>query len=289
LKPESGAEVHRRAGFSLVEITVALALTLIVTGAAYRLILASQRLSRAQASQLGLQTNARTASIAVLNELRELGTVTAGSSDQNDVLGITVSGITYRAARGIGFLCQPPSANRIRIARGTFSGYRDPQSTRDVAYVFLDGSPDTEADDSWLGFPIVDVATGIVCPGTSSAGLTLTTSGALPPDVPAGTPVRIYEVMELRSYQSEGKWWLGARAVGTGEAIQPMAGPLADRDGFRLEYSNAAGVQTADPTAIKSVKITVNALGEDSVSAWSGARIEEELVTAVTLRNGFRR
>jgi type II secretory pathway pseudopilin PulG len=289
LKPESSADVHRREGFSLVEITVAMALTLIVTGAVYRLLFASQRLSRAQLSQLSLQTNVRSGSIAVLNELRELGTVTAGSADQNDVLGITASGITYRAARGLGFLCQPPSANRLQIARGSFSGYRDPQPTRDVAYVFLDGTPDTEADDSWLALPVVDVATGTACPGSIGAGLTLTTSGTLPPDVPAGTPIRIYEVMELRSYQSEGRSWLGARSVGTGENIQPVSGPLDDGDGFRLEYLDAAGVPTADPTAIKSIRIAVHAIGEDSLSPWSGARVEEELVSAVTLRNGFRR
>lgn len=289
MKPESSVEVNRREGFTLVEITVALALTLIVTGAVYRLLLATQRLSRAQASQLSLQTNVRTGSIAALNELRDLGTVPAGSVDQNDVLDIAASGITYRAARGIGFLCQPPSANRIRIARGSFSGYRDPQPTRDLAYVFLDGSPDTEADDSWVGLPIVDVATAAACPGTTGAGLTLTTSGSLPPDVPRGTPLRIYEVMELRSYQSEGRWWLGARSVGAGEAIQPMAGPLADRDGLRLEYLNAAGAQTTDPTAIKSIRIAVHAIGEDSLSTGSGARVEEELVTGVTLRNAFRR
>lgn len=289
MKPESSAEVHRRQGFSLVEIMVAMALTSIVTGAVYRLLLASQRFSRAQLSQLSLQTNVRSGSIAALNEFRELGTVTAGSADQNDILGVTASGITYRAARGLGFLCQPPNANRLQIARGSFSGYRDPQATRDVAYVFLDGAPDTEADDSWLGLPVVDVATGATCPGSMGAGLTLTTSGAVPPDLPAGTPIRIYEVMELRSYQSEGRSWLGARSAGTGENIQPVSGPLADPDGFRLEYLDAAGVQTSDLTAIKGIRIAVHAIGEDSLSPLSGARVEEELVSAVTLRNGFRR
>ena len=248
-----------------------MALTLIVTGAVYRLLLASQRLSRAQLSQLSLQTNARSGSIAVLNELRELGTVTAGSTDQNDILGVTASGITYRAARGLGFLCQPPNANRLQIARGSFSGYRDPQAARDVAYVFLDGVPDTEADDSWLGLPVVDVATGTACPGSMVPGLTLTTSGTLPPDLPAGTPIRIYEAMELRSYQSEGRSWLGVRSVGTGENIQPVAGPLAAGDGFRLEYLDAAGVQTSDLTAIKGIRIAVHAIGEDSLSPLSGS------------------
>jgi prepilin-type N-terminal cleavage/methylation domain-containing protein len=289
LKPESGAEVRRREGFTLVEITVALALTLIVTGAVYRLLLASQRLARAQASQVSLQTNVRTGSIVALNELRELGTVTGGSPDQNDVISIGASRMTYRAARGIGFLCQPAGANRLRIARGGFSGYRDPQPTRDMAYFFSEGNPDTDADDSWLAFAISDVATGSACPGTMGPGITLTTSGTPPPDAPPGTPVRIYEMMELRSYQSEGRWWLGARSIGAGEAIQPVAGPLAEPDGLRLEYLNAAGAQTTDPTAVKGIRIMVRAIGEDSVNPWSGARMEEELVTGVTLRNGLRR
>jgi prepilin-type N-terminal cleavage/methylation domain-containing protein len=282
--------VPRREGFTLVEITVALALTLIVTGAVYRLLFASQRLSRAQAAQLSLQTNVRTGSIVAASELRALGAVPGGSPAQNDIISIGSSGMTYRAARGMGFLCQPPAAiNQFRIARSSFSGYRDPQPARDVAYVFSEGSPNTDVDDSWLALPISEVVTGSACPGAMGAGITLSTSAAAPTDAPAGTPVRVYEVMELRSYLSEGRWWLGARSVGAGEVIQPIAGPLADRDGFHLEYRDLAGAETTEPTAIRSIRIRIHTVAEDSLSSWNGSRMEEELTTGVTLRNGPRR
>ncbi len=116
-----------RRGFTLAEIMIALTIMLIVMGAVYRLMLSSQRLSRVQAERVSLQSNVRVGSLAVLNDLRELNTVTGASADQNDILAIAADDITYRAMRGIGFICQAPTATAIRISRATFSAYRDPR------------------------------------------------------------------------------------------------------------------------------------------------------------------
>jgi hypothetical protein len=104
--------------------------------------------------------------------------------------------------------------------------------------------------------------------------------------VGVGTPVRIYEIMELRAYQSGGQWWLGARSVSSGEAIQPLAGPLAGRDGFRLEYLNQFGAATNDPTAVSGIRIVVRGSGEDLPASGGSAPPQEELITQVALRNG---
>ena len=280
----------RRCGFTLVEIVVALALALIVIGAIHRLLVATQRLSRAQAAQMDLQSNVRASALVIANELRELNGVDMGSADQTDVLSITGSGMMYRAARGIGFLCEAPVAGRLRIARNSFSGYRDPQPSRDGAYLYVGEIPDAGVADSWIPLPIAGVATNTSCPGMGGPAISITTSSsAAIAGVPVGTPLRIYETMELRLYQSEGQWWLGARSVGAGEAIQPVAGPFAGSDGLRLEYLNRAGVPTADPAAIKSVIVTVHGITEEPVAAAGGKRLEEELLTQVTLRNAMRR
>jgi prepilin-type N-terminal cleavage/methylation domain-containing protein len=280
----------RRRGFTLVEIVVALALALIVIGAIHRLLVATQRLSRAQVAQMDLQSNVRASALVIANELRELNGVDMGSADQTDVLSITGSGMTYRAARGIGFLCEAPVAGRIRIARSSFSGYRDPQPFRDGAYLFVGGIPDAGVADSWLPLLIAGVATNTSCPGMGGSAISLTTSASEAiAGAPAGTPLRIYETMELRLYQSEGQWWLGARSVSAGEAIQPVAGPFAGSDGLRLEYLNRSGAPTADPAAIKSVIVTVRGITDEPVAAAGGARLEEELLTQVTLRNAMRR
>jgi prepilin-type N-terminal cleavage/methylation domain-containing protein len=268
--------VREEQGYTLVEIMLALVIMLVVAGALHNLLLSTQRLSRKQASQAELQANMRAGSIAVANELRELGTTPGGTGAQNDILRIAPAAVTYRAMRGMGFLCQTPTATELRIARQGFTGHRDPQPRRDTAYVFV--------AREWLPLAVTGVSTGSACPGTQGGGISLAI-----PNTPAvteletGTPVRITELMELRLYRSEGKSWLGARSVSAGEPIQPVIGPLADGNGFSLEYLNGAGAPTTDLTDIHSIRITLRA----TVEGPAMGSLEEQLSTAVTLRNGL--
>jgi prepilin-type N-terminal cleavage/methylation domain-containing protein len=281
-----------RRGFTLVEIMIAMTLMLIVGGAAFKLLVTTQRLSRSQAEQAALQSNVRMGSLVVLNDLRELGTVSGGGADKNDILTIAASDITYRAMRGLGFICQAPTATQIRITRSGFSGFRDPQAGRDGLYVFIDGDPDSEADDAWLPVAIADVSTATACPGAMGAGITLTTPNtASLVGLSVGTPVHVYEVMELKLHQADGKSWLGARSISAGEAIQPVLGPLVDGNGFQLEYLDAGGAITADRTAIKSIRITIRGISDGAVNVGiegSPTYVQDSLVTQVTLRNAFR-
>lgn len=282
----------QRRGFTLAEILVALTLMLIVSGAVYKLLVTTQRVSRDQAQRVNLQSNVRISSLAVLNDLREIGTFSGGTGDRNDILSIAPSTISYRAMRGAGFVCETPTATQVRISRNTFSGYRDPQPGRDAFYVFLDGDPDTDVDDAWLPVAIAAVSTTTACPGALGSGITLTTPNTpVLAALPAGTPIRVYEVMELTLHQADGKSWLGARSVSGGEAVQPVLGPLAEENGLEFEYLNAAGAATADITGIKSIRVTIRALSEGPVHAGLDGgltQIQEELITQVALRNAFR-
>jgi prepilin-type N-terminal cleavage/methylation domain-containing protein len=280
-----------RRGFTLVEIMIAMTLMLIVSGAAFKLLVTTQRLSRSQAERASLQSNVRMGSLVVLNDLRELSTFVGGAADRNDILDAQVSDITYRAMRGMGFICQASTATQIRVARSSFSGFRDPVAGRDGLYVFIDGDPDTEADDTWLPVAITGVATGTACPG-ALGDITLTTpntAGLVCLSV--GTPIRVYEVMELKLHQADGKSWLGARSISAGEAIQPVLGPLVDGNGFQMEYLDAAGAITANLTAIKSIRITIRGISDGAVNPGvegSPTYVQDSLVTQVALRNSFR-
>jgi prepilin-type N-terminal cleavage/methylation domain-containing protein len=281
-----------RRGFTLAEVMIAMTLMLIVSGAAYKLLITTQRLSRTQAERLSLQSNVRTGSLAVLNDLRDLNTVVAGTADKNDILSIAASDITYRATRGMGFICQAPTATQIRIARSTFFGYRDPQPGRDGVYFFVDGDPDTQLDDTWTSVAITAVSTATACPGALGSGITLTVPNT--PSlvgIPVGTPVRLFEVMELMLHQAGGKSWLGARSVSAGEVIQPVLGPLLDGNGLQLKYLDAAGAETADRTLIKSIQVTIRGISDGAVNEGVQGHLtqaQDSLVTQVTLRNAFR-
>jgi prepilin-type N-terminal cleavage/methylation domain-containing protein len=281
-----------RRGFTLVEIMVALTMMLIVTGSVYRLMLSTQRLSRGQAERVTVQSNIRSGSLMVLSDLRELNTVTGGPADQNDILAMAANDISYRAMRGMGIICQAPAATQVRISRSSFTGYRDPAAARDSFYVFLEGDPDTETDDAWLPVAITGVSSSTACPGAWGPGITLTTPNtAALVGLATGTPLRFFEVMQVKLHQADGKSWLGARSVSAGEAVQPVLGPLADVDGFLLSYFTAAGVATADPTAVKSIRVTLRGVSDNAVHQGiegDMAPLQEELVSQVSLRNALR-
>jgi hypothetical protein len=276
-----------RNGLTLVEIVVALTVTLMAAAAIYGLVTITQRVSQAQAERASLESNLRTGAWFGPAELHELSSLPSGTPAQNDLMAIGPTSITYRAMRGVGFLCQSPAtSSELRVSVGSYSAYRDPAAGRDSALVFLEGDSLTAADDSWLPAAITDVAVGSSCAGGS--GIRLTTDAhpeflGLQPN----TPIRIYEVMELRLYQSGGKSWLGAHSISAGEVVQPLLGPLVDGTGFTLEYLDGAGNPTADRTAVRTVGVNLHGVSESPALDGFGprGRAQDSLVARISLRN----
>jgi prepilin-type N-terminal cleavage/methylation domain-containing protein len=293
--------MRNRRGFTLVEILVSLVIMLIVSGAIYKMLNSSQRLSRAQAERVSLQSNVRSGALVVPTELRELSTFVGGDVNQNDVLITPVGGtdITYRAMRGIGFVCQS-SLTEIRLARNTnpltglfgYSGYRDPEVPRDRIYVFIDGDESTTFD-RWLPLTPTTVTTGSnVCGGAPGITLTVPSTTELAA-LPLRTPVRIYEGMQIQLYVNGGKSWLGAKSIYTPESFQPVLGPLTDANGLAFEYLNATGGTATALDAIKSIRVTIRGITDQSINGGSGSSgalssVQDSLVTQVVLRNAFR-
>lgn len=281
---------HR--GFTLVEVLVAMVVMLAVTGAIYKLLITSQRLSQAQASRTDLQSNERAASLIVPSELRELNTVVGGTPAENDIVQMQATSIKYRAWRGLGFVCQA-TVGEIRVPQITWSGYRGPETPRDTAYVFFQTDPSTGSDGTWKKATITAVPAGNTCPDGSLA-YTLTISPTLTAAPGVGTPVRLFEVMELALYVSGGKSWLGARSwSGNDAAPQPLLGPLKDASGFTLKYYDQTGTaETTDPNSVRSIQLTIKAVSNGPVSTGGGssaiAVVEDSVVTRVTLRNALR-
>ena len=279
-----------RRGFTLVEITIATATMLMVSGAVYQTLTVTQRLARAQAQQVNVQSSVRSAALVLANEFRPLGAGLGPSGAETDLVSIAPSAMIYRAERGFGLLCQPASSSRIRISRLSFSGHRDPEAGGDSASVFIEGDPASTADDAWVPVAITGVGAGS-CAGSETPGLDLTVSPvAALEGVPAGTPVRIHELMELRLYRSDGRSWLGMRSVSSNENIQPLSGPLRDGDGLRLDYLNGAGALTGVRSDVRSIGISLQGESEGTVDfgTHTGQPVAQELSTQVVLRNAIR-
>ena len=271
----------RRRGFTLAETVLAMVLLLMVSGSIYRMLLSTVRLARSQAEHIALQSNVRGAAVVIGNELRELSTAAVGGGVTNDLLSLSPAAISYRAMRGFGYTCQTSGPGLLRISRNVFFAYRDPQPGRDSALLYLSGTP-TPADSGWMATAIWAVS-GLTTCGAGEPAISLTLPAFLG-SIPVGTPVRIYEPMELAAYQSDGQWWLGMRSLSSGEAIQPLFGPLAAAGGFRLVYSDAAQVATAIPASVKSITVTIRGSGTNYDNSPAGP-LTEALTTQITLKN----
>jgi prepilin-type N-terminal cleavage/methylation domain-containing protein len=282
----------QRRGFTLVEVMIALVIMGIVTGAIYRLLNTNQRISLAQAEQVTLQSNVRTGSLVVPNELRELNTVLgAGPGPQNDIIVGKPDAITYRAMRGLGFVCQAPGATELRLAESSWTGLRGPDAARDDLYLFIDKDTDDDEDDIWAPVDVTGVTYSVDACGGATAGYTLTVAGLPADPIHINTPVRLFELMEVKLYaDAAGEWWLGARSVNLEPDLQPVLGPLTN-DGFLLKYLDSNGDETADLAAVMSIRVTVRGLTDRAVRGGGFGAIghpEEALATQVLLRNSIR-
>jgi prepilin-type N-terminal cleavage/methylation domain-containing protein len=272
-------------GFTLIELMLAMVMMLIVSGSIHQLLVATQRVATVQSERLRMQADVRGAALVVSSELRELATALGGSAAQHDIIGTAPSSISYRAARGFGFVCQTVGS-QIRIGRNQFTGHRDPQAGRDSIWLYVAST--AGADSGWMALGITGVSTATPCPGTAGPAITILTSGATSVGALAGAPVKIYERMELALYQSNGASWLGMKSVSAGEVIQPLFGPLADGDGFQLAYFDAAGLPATLPSAVRSIAVSLRAVSQVSSGPDPGQPAKEELMTQVVLRNASR-
>jgi hypothetical protein len=198
--------------------------------------------------------------------------------------------------RGFGTLCQAGAQNELRVYNTTnmpWSGYRSPEAIRDSVYVFVENNQYKSSDDAWKGGRITNVTSGNVCPG-GVAGYTLTISPVVAEFAGAtsGAPIRTWELMTLSLYQAGGgDWFLGAQSNSAGENRQPMLGPLVADSGFTLQYLNAAGAQTATPSEVRSIRVTMRGVSDQKVVRGAGTHLEDvtdSLVAQVVLRNALR-
>ncbi len=278
-------------GFTITELMIALVVFALAAGSIGRVMINSQRLSRAQVEVISMQSNLRTGALVVPSELREL----AADGTNSDILAMTSSNITFRAMRGLGFTCSVTSTSIKVLDTSTvpFYGSRSIISGRDQIIVFVENDPNFPTDDNWLVLTPTAVDLSNNCGSQNAIMLTVAdfsaqlTNGIS--DVVIGGPVRSFEVMELGPVTSGGHTWLGARSVSGGQTtLQPVLGPL-ETNGFGLEYFDAAGTTTTVPADVRQLRVTLRGSTEHAVSRGLGDApvfVRDSLVATVTLRNG---
>ncbi len=311
-----------RRGFTLIELMVALVLTLMVSGVTYRVLNTNQRLSRAQTERAGLQDNVRSGSLVMANELREVGydqvpvappAVLAATGllpvgVLSDIVAMGPDSIRYNAMRGFGVTCGVDGATgriTLRNSGGATNPLlqflRMPVVNSDKIVIYVEGDPSIQADDLWLHGTITGYTANQNCPdGTAGSSVIVDLDNGLDEtlaygQMKLGGPVRIYEQMLMRSYVSGGQTWLGMRSVSAGGVIQPVIGPLSGTaglvTGLALSYRDVNNNVTAVAANVRSIQVTMRGVSDGSIrkNGTGYAAVDTmQIVSQVALRNTLR-
>jgi prepilin-type N-terminal cleavage/methylation domain-containing protein len=317
-----------RRGFTLVELLIGLILLMAVGAVTYQLLVNTQRVSRSQSQHIGMQDNGRSGALIVANELRELGydQITATSlaaitlklpnalavGTNSDLRAIGPDSITYRAPRGLGYTCNltatgattadvvvwnpPLAANDPR----RWQAYRS-ITTTDSLMLFIENNTQTSGDDLWLTVGLTADQSAQNCPdGTAGIrfriqipALVGISAADVVANAPLGNPVRAFELMQMRSYTSNGKVWLGMRSrpLTAGTTIEPVLGPLSGTaQGLTFTYRDANNAATTVADNVRSVQIALQPVSAEMVrTTGKYAQMDLDTVTTrVSLRNALR-
>ncbi|MEK6610291.1 MAG: prepilin-type N-terminal cleavage/methylation domain-containing protein, partial [Gemmatimonadota bacterium] len=147
------------AGFTLIELVIAMAMASIVLGAVYQVLVNNQRFYRAQGQIVEVQQNVRAVSQILPAELREL------DAADGDIIEMSDTSITIKAMRSFATICATPDAatGQIVLRNSLTFQYRAVDPTRDSVLVFSDSNVQSTSDDRWLHAPAAAVATGVTC------------------------------------------------------------------------------------------------------------------------------
>lgn len=210
-----------RRGIGLAEMVVALTLSVAMALLAWSILAVSAGKLRERSERMGLAHALRVSAGAFRDLAEPLGWDSTGAAD---LAALSSDGLSARVIRAAGTLCRVmPSGVLVRAGTGWWTAVRAAVAGRDSVLIGRLVDP-----LGWIAADLAGTPGGATCPDGSAAMLLPLALGAS--DAAAigpGSPVRVIEPVELRRYASGAGSWIGARLVATGEAIQPLAGPLA--------------------------------------------------------------
>ena len=243
-----------RRGLSLAELLAALTLTGWLGTLTARLLTGAAFVLRDRSERIGSEQNLRLAAAAVRATLQPLGQDTLSGAD---LLSIANTGFSARTIRGSGTLCAATTgALTARVQSGWWSGERDPVPGRDSLLV---GRVDTAG---WRALALVSPPHAALCPDGSDAwSLDVSADSALLTGVGAGSPVQVFEGIEVRMYASGPDLWTGLRLLATTQAIQPFAGPMTGT-GLSLSYERRDGSPAGAGDEVTGVGFRISTLTE---------------------------
>jgi prepilin-type N-terminal cleavage/methylation domain-containing protein len=239
-----GPDVRARAGFTLVELLITVALTGLILAIAYGVLIGQERLARQQHAMTATQHNLRTTLAVLGSELRE-SSATAG-----DVVAAGPTHIDFRALRNAGFVCNRDAGGLwidvVELGAAFAAG--------DSLLLFHDGAnPALGADDVWVNARVASVGTASCAANSASPRMRrLNLAEPVATGIWSGAPVRSF-VRVRYSYGAGTGGGVLFRREGATDSVPLVLGLRAPPSGFRMSYRDSAG--TAIPPATLSQRL----------------------------------
>jgi len=233
-----------RAGFTLAEIVVAVALMVPVVVAATTLAVSAARQARAAAAIVAAELAQEVAAAVIEAELAPL-------VPGDGLLSVSPTAVRYRSRRAAGRWCLVDTSGVVLPLAPRWAASRQPVAGRDSAVIYIqDISSPSGVRVLRLGLVAPPVAT--VCPG-GPAAIRLAVPG-IPVSSLLHDLLQMEEVVELAVYSSAGQLWLGLLSLGVAAAIEPVAGPFA-AGSVLFEGLDAAGSATAVAAQVRTLRV----------------------------------
>lgn len=257
----------RRAGFTLVELMVALVISGLLMAVVFQMLSGQSRMVAVQSGKEEAQQNVRGALEVISSELR--GAVPGALLDAQE------KALTFMQPRAWGVVCAVAGNTVTALFPNT--GAVDAWNAVESSGVLINQNANPAGPAAWLPSPAVAAdraqITGVQvlaggpnvgdCAGMQAQGdalaVAITTNKVL---VGAqGNNVVSYSLTRYDLAEVDGKWWLRRNSGVTGGAYnqQPLAGPL-EEDRFRFTYYTAGNppvAMGAAPGANAAVLATV--------------------------------
>ena len=280
-----------RAGFTLVELAVALLIGALLITVVLQMVSGQVRVTALQSAREETQQNTRGALEIMSSELRSA--IPAG------ILAAGPQTLTFMQPRAWGLLCATATASTQFTVVFPDAGADAAWAPGQANGVLVEGAGGAYSPSPALGLasraritgsqelPVSDVNCGLR-PAGNVRVVRITTSAAV--TGLEGAPVALYTLTRYDVATVDGLLWLRRNSgLDNGDNFQPqpLAGPLA-AGRFDLEYRNAAGnviaagVLPANLANIRQVRIRVVT---ESTQRLNGTAQRDSGETVVTLRN----
>ena len=274
-----------RAGFTLIELVIAMVLMSLVGGAIVKLLLQQQRFYNSTNDLIQTRQQIRQAAAMLPSDFKGI------ASADSDIYVMTDSSLEFRSVFGSSIACSVDGGGgwvstvpRVLAKGSAMTSWAGAlPSVGDSVAVYDDGTIMAQSDDRWTRAQItgVTVRTGNVndgCPTASGlaqlADLTpsnpsykLTISPKVV-NVTVGASIRFFRRVHYRIYRdTDNQWYLGYYDCKTGRvpvcnATQAIAGPLQPyavdgTSGVQFAYYDSTGAVTTQRSEVARISLVV--------------------------------